>query len=198
MNLRTISFKQVESSKSATPCVVRRTWTNQNSAKDQVNVQFFQVVDRPVSGTFNALGLLSQGITINPTRKLTAIKTFKRQAAIDMGLKIDHDYMDGQAPLAESLFGIKDVNIELTESCTKNPMSPNQAPSANPTSGEVRRVKDSQDQAHDVYNHTELIIGTANHQFITKFEDIKRVLSTGQLEVAKGTSTVEKSQKAFA
>lgn len=193
MSLRSIPFKQVEKSTDATPCVVRKTWRNTNSGKNQVSVQFYQVVKRTIQTVGNALTLKAQGITINPVRKLTAIMSFNEDALVAMGLKVDHDYSVENAPLATAVFGLDEVNIEATESCMKNPRAENQQPVTNPTTGEIRTI-----EGNNVYLHTEVVPRVANHQFIQTLSDVKRELSVGQLAAAANTASVETSPKAFA
>jgi len=149
----------ITNSETEGPVVVRRTWQNERK-EDQVTVQFAQRIKVPGTPTSNVLVALAQGITGAGTNVATALMSFNKETFIKLfGEEITQDFTGGDAPLASDIFG-QEVNIEVTDSCFPNEYSSNHNPRINPRTKEPIMVNDK-----EVYRHTEVVTGTAEHSF---------------------------------
>lgn len=134
---------------------IRKIWTNNNSDKDQVSVQFSQEMEGSVSQ--NALISAAQGTNFGPTVP-TAILSFKTSKAQEYFGTTDADYSDmpfadrpGVEAFEEAVGG--QIAISIVENTERNPNQPNQTPKINPQTGEVL--------LHDgspIYRHTEITL----------------------------------------
>lgn len=141
--------------------VVRRVWKNENSTKDQYSVQFMQQIKGEQADPSRAIIALSQGIS--PFQLVTAIQSFAGSVIRSslVGKHLDKDgsatfYDDEVVVFGKELLGI-DLDIEVVENTTQNPMQPGQQAKINPSTGEVL-TKDGK----PIYRHTKLVPASEN------------------------------------
>lgn len=141
--------------------LVRRIFSNENSKKDQVTVQFMQEIDVPASENQSVLVAMAQGVERPGKNLITTLFSFSRAAINALGLK-EGNYFDGENVVhADKLFQGTEVNIQVTENNRKNPLAKEQEPKKNPTTGEPVLVN-----GEPVYRHTELVAGPVKNIFL--------------------------------
>ena len=144
---------------SLSPVKVRKIWTNENSTKDQVTVQFAQ----QIKGSSNKLVALAQGFD-STGNTATALLSFKSDVALRLFGTTDADYSAQPFetwPDANTAMGMK-LEIAVVENTTQNPATPNQSPKVNPRTAEVLTLDGA-----PIYRHTELAVaGEAKREFV--------------------------------
>lgn len=134
--------------------LVRKTWTNTNSTKDQVTVQFIQ---KKFTKKLVNLVALAQGYKSGTIA--TTLMSFDRETLLKMGLETDKNYLEeNKVVYADDLFGVE-VNIQVTENHMK--ATDTQSPKCNPTTGEVLCL-----EGLPIFRHTELVPGEVEDVFI--------------------------------
>lgn len=159
--------------------VVRKWWVNTNSQKNQMAVQFQQLVERPQNdpSSINSLliGLEQGSESLGNTTRVTAIRSFNLdQASNYLGSREGDATMGSDVMFANDLYqslGLPaniDLAIQVTENFTKNPKATSQTPKINPSTGEVVVATNPQTNTQmPVYRHTEIVTKeTCNHTFI--------------------------------
>lgn len=160
-------------------CVIRRSWVNTNSSKNQVTVQFQQMVERPVTdaaSATSALIALEQGTDALGTHTyVTALRSFNADKIREvLGADTVDYYKSGTPVFANDLYaklgapeGLE-FGIKVTENFEKNPYSKTQTPKVNPSTGEVVvATNPATGTQMPVYRHTDLVPAQmCEHTFI--------------------------------
>lgn len=160
-------------------CVIRRSWVNTNSSKNQVTVQFQQMVERPAtdaSAATSALIALEQGTDALGTHTyVTALRSFNADKIREvLGTDTVDFYKSGTPVFANDLYaklgapeGLE-FGIKVTENFEKNPYSKTQTPKVNPSTGEVVvATNPATGTQMPVYRHTDLVPAQlCEHTFI--------------------------------
>ncbi len=150
-------------------CAIRRTWVNTNSGKNQVTVQFQQMVERPATdaaSATSALIALEQGTDALGTHTyVTALRSFNADKIKEV-LKSDtvDFYKSGTPVFANDLYAAlgapdgMEFGIQVTENFEKNPYSKTQTPKVNPSTGEVVVATNPVTGTQmPVYRHTDVV-----------------------------------------
>lgn len=155
--------------------VVRRWWVNTQSEKDQISVQFQQEIEKGEDD--NSLMAIAQGSSSK--QRPTTIYSFKADVAkAHLGSTEGSFVVEGQPVFANDIWG-KEINIQVTENFTPNPYSKSHQPKVNPGTGEVVTAYNGDTQKdEEVYRHTELIGGVANHRFMAPSKDVNAMNAT--------------------
>ena len=165
--------KLIEEALNAGQILIRRISPNQNSSKNQVTVLFHQRIAVPVEGNVNALVALAQNIEGAGKNDVVANFSFSADKVAacmpDLDLTTVNDFFDKEEVVtASELFGEIQVAIEVEENFDANEYDADgevvrklENCKVNPTTGETLS-KDSK----EIYRHTRLVAGTANHTFI--------------------------------
>lgn len=147
---------------------IRKIWTNTNSDKDQVSVQFSQEMEGSTAS--NPLINAAQGTSFGPTYP-TTILSFKAEKAMEYFGTADVDYSDvefadrpGVESFEEAVGG--PVAISIVENTERDPNRPNQEPKLNPQTGEVLLYDGS-----PIYRHTELTLAADAKTILLKHND---------------------------
>lgn len=153
--------------------LIRKIFPNPNSTKNQVTVQFYKRVNVPSDGNVNVLVAIAQGIEGAGHNNVTANFSFSADAVkarmpeIDVEQEVNF-FENDTVVEASVLFGEAAVDIEIEENFDANEYDANgetvrtlSSPKVNPTTGETL-AKGGQ----EIYRHTRLVAGTANHTFI--------------------------------
>jgi hypothetical protein len=160
-------------------CVIRRSWVNTNSSKNQVTVQFQQMVERPTTdaqSAANALIALEQGTDALGTHTyVTALRSFNADKIKEVLGSMEVDlYESGDPVFANDLYrelgAPEDIElaIQVTENFEKNPYSKTQSPKVNPSTGEIVVATNPVTGTQmPVYRHTDLVLAAnCKHTFV--------------------------------
>jgi len=171
--------KAYENALNTGKCVIRRSWVNQNSSKNQVTVQFQQMVERPATdaaSATSALIALEQGTDALGTHTyVTALRSFSADKIREvLGTDTVDFYQSGTPVFANDLYAKlgapegMEFGIKVTENFEKNPYSKTQQPKANPSTGEVVvATNPATGTQMPVYRHTDLVPAQlCEHTFI--------------------------------
>lgn len=162
--------------------VIRRFWKNERSTKNQISVQFQQLIERDpeeVGGTNFLVGLAQVGGGSNKTTPTTIFSFEATRLASILGSEagncfdgtsavvLANDLFEKLAESAGQTFG-QDLAIEVTENFEQNKYSTSQQPKINPTTGEiVMATNPTTGTQMPVYRHTKLVLSTeCNHTFV--------------------------------
>lgn len=162
--------------------VIRRWWLNERSTKNQISVQFQQLIERDpeeVGSTNFLVGLAQVGGGSNKTTPTTIFSFEATRLASILGstegncydgtsaVVFANDLFEKLAESAGQKFG-QDLAIEVTENFEQNKYSSSQQPKINPTTGEVvMGVNPTTNTLMPVYRHTKLVLETeCNHTFV--------------------------------
>jgi hypothetical protein len=161
--------------------LVRKWFRNNNSTKNQMTVQFQQLVDRPESpeSSLNELIGLAQGSAIGNQTRVTALMSFNADRASAVLGSMEGDATMGSPVVAAEVFFNKlaemdgkqfttRLAIQVTENFTKNPKAPRQTAKINPTTKEVvTSLNPATGTQMPVFRHTSLVAeANCNHTFI--------------------------------
>ena len=170
--------------------VVRKWWVNENSSKNQITVQFQQEVERPASAaSANSLLIsLEQGTeALGNTTRATALRSFNAEHVIAaLGSREGDSTMGGDIMFANDFYAKlgapagTELAVQVTENFEKNPYSKNQAPKANPSTGEVvTALNPATGTNMPVYRHTDVVIAsTCKNKFITSTQQEEEVVAS--------------------
>lgn len=133
---------------------IRKIWTNENSSKDQVTVQFVQKARGPLA--VGKLAVIAQDLSSLGTGTVTALFSMKSDVCQRLFGTTDADYsnleydqMPSANPLAKELG--EALTISVVENTTQNPANPNQQPKINPVTQEILMSG-----GKPIYRHTTL------------------------------------------
>lgn len=144
---------------------IRKIWTNENSTKDQVTVQFVQEVEGSTAS--NALVNAAQGTSFGPST-VTGLLSFKSEKAEEYFGTTDADYSDvaqAERPGVERFEEAvgENIAISVVENTERDPNRPNQEPKINPQTGEVLLSDGS-----PIYRHTEVVVASEVQTILLK------------------------------
>lgn len=168
--------------------VVRRIFKNNGSNKNQYTVQFQQELELE-EGTSTLSDLVAIAQNINPRKRVTALFSFSEDALRKRGvdLSIDNYFASDKVLTAKDLFG-REINIQVVENTTPNPLSPNQQPKINPATSEVLTYN-----RKPIYRHTSIVAGPATHVFLQHNNAETDMMGVSQEEVEMaGAQTYER------
>lgn len=150
----------MQQGKSKSSVRIRKIWVNENSSKDQVTVQFAQLLEATASG--NALVAVAQGTNFGPNTA-TALLSFARTQAEKFFGTVSADYSDQPfeswpeptafVEMLREQTGDPNTTLEISvvENFTQNPETPAQTPKINPSTGE-----ELSKNGQPIYRHTTL------------------------------------------
>lgn len=156
--------------------VLRKTWINHNAKSGiQISLQFQQKIKVDSEGTGNMLVAFAQDMSGIGENYPTVILSMKPEVAEKIGIPIDADLWDpgdvvgedhSQVIFANDIFpaelrGNLDINIQVVENFSKNPLSPKQEPKKNPRTMAVLTKN-----GVPIYRHTYLVQGEPNNVFV--------------------------------
>ena len=153
--------------------LIRRIFPNPNSTKNQVTVQFYKRINVPSDGNVNMLVAIAQGIEGAGHNNVTANFSFNADTVKARLPEVDTDqdnnfFENDTVVEASVLFGEAQVDIEVEENHDPNEYGNDGEvvrsldPKVNPTTGETLSKG-----GQEIYRHTRLVAGTANHTFVT-------------------------------
>lgn len=145
--------------------VVRKWWKNENSSKNQVSVQFQQIVPR-VSQDGEVDSLLADAQGISTESRPTAIFSLAEEVAMRvLGAVEGNCYEEGKKIiLGKTIFpNTKTLGIQVVQSFERNENRPNQEPVVNPITGEVKIIL-----GREVYQHEQLVAGVGSFTPMTE------------------------------
>lgn len=138
----------------SSPVKIRKIWINENSQKDQVAIQFAQLVRGP--SALSKLAQVAQDMQSLGSGLVTTVFSMKREVAERLFGTSNADYSNqdfDQWPEATALveeLGEK-LAISVIENTVQNPAQPNQQPKINPATGETLTSG-----GKPIYRHTTL------------------------------------------